>query len=127
MENEEFVSEYHKEISHPSAWHAIDEKTQENLDKLILDSGVNKYDLIILARRWAYELKTREGEKRSLLNLIPESIKDILTSKVDPKTISDLPQLKSLVKKIKNPATAILDNIGKRYSDDEDKEKPRKK
>lgn len=91
-----------------------EEKTQEILDKMILDAGVNKYDLIIMARRWAYELKNKEGETRSIQALIPESIRDILTAKVNPKTIWDLPHLKSLAKKLKAPPTiAILDNIGK--------------
>ena len=93
-------------------WAHVDEN-QERLDKLILDAGVNKYDLIILARRWAYELKTREGEVRSVQELIPDSVRDILTAKVNSKTIRDLPQLRFLAKKLKGPAAAIFDNIGK--------------
>ncbi len=105
----------------------IDEKTQEALDKMILDSGVNKYDLIILARRWAYELKAKEGEHRAIQSLIPEAIRDVLTGKVDPKTIKELPQLKSLVKKLKGPTVEILENIGKNSDKDSEKETKSKK
>ena len=103
------------------------ERTQEILDKMILDAGVNKYDLIILARRWAYELKNKEGETRSIQALIPESIRDILTAKVNPKTISDLPHLKSLAKKLKTPTIAILENIGKTPGDADSASETRKK
>ena len=106
-------------------WHAIDEDTQETLDKMILNTPINKYDLIILARRWAYELKNKEGENRSAHNLVPDSIKDILTEKVKLKTIKDLPPLRFLTKKIKGPA--ILDNIGKNFSEKESEPKGKSK
>ena len=101
-----------------SGGQALDEQGQESLDKLILNAGVNKYDLIILARRWAHELKSREGEVRSVQELIPDSVRDILTAKVNRKTIQDLPQLRFLAKKLKGPA-AFFDNIGKNSGDSE--------
>ena len=99
---------------------AREDESRDSLDKLILDTTVNKYDLIILARRWAYELKSREGEVRSLQELIPDSVRDILTAKVNPKTIRELPQLRFLAKKLKGPNAAILENIGKVPTDAED-------
>ncbi|OGR83968.1 MAG: hypothetical protein A2901_02410 [Elusimicrobia bacterium RIFCSPLOWO2_01_FULL_54_10] len=127
LEKEEPIIHIPAEV--PAAdWHAPDEKTQETLDKMILDSNINKYDLIILARRWAYELKNKEGETRSAHNLVPDSVKEILMAKVNQKTIRDLPVLRFLAKKIKGPTTAIFDNIGK-HSDKESEssDKPKKK
>ena len=109
-------------------WHAIDEHTHETLDKMILDADINKYALVILARRWAYELMKKEGETRSAHNLVPDSVKDILTAKVNPKTIKDMPQLRFLAKKLKGPTTAIFDNIGKAsHKESEHEEKHKKK
>ena len=97
----------------------LEDDGREGLDKLILDAAVNKYDLIILARRWAYELKAKEGETRSLQELIPDSIRDILTAKINPNTIRELPQLKLLAKKLKWPNAGLLENIGKPSPDSE--------
>ena len=129
MEKEEIEVQPEREPAPARDWHAIDEHTQETLDKMILDSNLNKYDLIILARRWAYELKKKEGETRSAHNLVPDSVKDILTAKVNPKTIKDLPELRFLAKKLKVPTTAIFDNIGKgsHDKDSESEDKPKKK
>lgn len=129
MEKEEIEIQAGHEPPAPRDWHAIDEHTQETLDKMILDADINKYDLVILARRWAYELKKKEGETRSAHNLVPDSVRDILMAKVNPKTIMAMPQLRFLAKKLKVPTTAIFDNIGKASSgkESEHEEKPKKK
>ena len=99
------------------------------LEKLILDTSFNKYDIILLARRWAYELKNKEGESRTLQDLIAVAISDILSSRVSHKMVSDLPVLPKGGggKKSKAPANileAIPSKGGKKNSskDDEDEE-----
>ena len=84
----------------------------EVLDHLILNNNLNKYDTILLARRWAYELKSKDQESRSIQELIPQAITDILALRVNTKMVRDLPILRISVKKQK-PTIAILDNIGK--------------
>ena len=91
----------------------LEGETTEKLEKLILDSGYNKYDTILLARRWAYELKSREGENRSIQELIPQAVRDILTTKVSRKSVRELPSIKLLRKQ---RATNPLENIGKSLS-----------
>ena len=113
MEKEEEKKEHQEEEPAAVPRRVTEARTQDAMDRMILDSGVNKYDLIILARRWAYELKNKEGETRAVQDLIPDSIRDILTAKVNPKTIRELPQLRFLAKKLKGHSTAILDNIVK--------------
>lgn len=80
------------------------------LDKLILNTTFNKYDIILLARRWAYELKSKEGETRTLQELIAVSIQDILSSRVNHKMVRDLPHL--TFKKQKSLAATVLGSLG---------------
>lgn len=89
------------------------------VDKLIQDTSLNKYDVILLARRWAYELKAKEGETRSLQDLISVAIQDILGNRVSHKMVSELPQLVRQTKKAK-PTTAILDAIPSKSDKDEE-------
>ena len=75
-----------------------------------LDTPINKYDLILFARRWAYELRSKEGETRPLQELLLVSIDDILSKRVDPETIRELPEFS--FKKLKNgPSSDFLDAI----------------
>ncbi len=92
------------------------EVEEVSLEKLILDTTLNKYDAVLLARRWAYELKAKEGETRTLQDLISVSIRDILGTHVDHKMVFDLPHLKSMKKpKISaaNMHAAVLENLQK--------------
>ena len=100
---------------------------EQTMEKMILDAKGNKYDLIVLARRWAYELKARENETRAIQEIIPDAMHDILTAKVSAKTVRDLPELKLFTKKAKAPTTAILDNIGKLPNDEPEGKKSKKK
>jgi hypothetical protein len=83
------------------------------LDEMILNSTLNKYDTVLLARRWAYELKSKDQELRSIQELIPQAVRDILGARVSQKMVRDLPVLRPLLKKQKTPAAALLENIGK--------------
>jgi hypothetical protein len=82
------------------------------LEKLILNTSFNKYDMILMVRRWAYELKSKEGEIRSMPELIAISIRDILNSDVDHKMIRDLPHFSKGRKPTKAPAS-LLDALPK--------------
>lgn len=96
----------------------------ETLEQLILDTAFNKYDAVLLARRWAYELKDKEGETRPLQDLIAVSIRDILGKKVDHQVVRDLPVLKKKSAK----SASLLDNLQKIQAEErEDGEKPAKK
>lgn len=86
------------------------QQLEEALDKLILNTTFNKYDIIVLARRWAYELKSKEGEMRSIQELIAASIRDILSSRISHKMVRDLPHL-VLGKKQKNISAAVLESL----------------
>ncbi len=81
---------------------------EKTLQELVLNCPMNKYDLILLARRWAHELKTREGETRVLQELIPLAVREILTSKVSAKSIQSLPPLRSAKKTKEAVAAAVL-------------------
>lgn len=94
----------------------------ENLDKMVLDSDMNKYDLILLARRWAYELKSQSEQSLSIQELINRSLDDILSGRVTHKTIQSLPPI-SIVKKQKSHPLTILENIGKTPSSESSSEK----
>ena len=79
-------------------------------EKLILDTQMNKYDVILLARRWAFELKTKEGETRTMQELIGVADQEILDEKVTAKTILALNHLNT--KKLKSlPTASIFDMI----------------
>lgn len=73
-------------------------KRGEGVSALVLDTPLNKYDMILLARRWAHELKSKEGETRSLHELINSAIQDILSGDVSHKMVKDLPALRNLKK-----------------------------
>lgn len=92
---------------------AQSQETYEDLEKLILDCVSNKYDTILLARRWAYELKGRDHETRTIQELIPQAISDILKFKVSHKSVRDLPELRLGSKKQKGSPAGILENLGK--------------
>lgn len=90
------------------------------LEKLILDTSFNKYDVILLVRRWAYELKSKEGELRSLHELIAVAIRDILSSSVSHKMVRDLPHF-SKGRKPKPTAVSLLDALPKTKKESEKK------
>lgn len=105
----------------------VQQVEEVSLEKLILDTTFNKYDAVLLARRWAYELKAKEGETRTLQDLISVSIRDILGIQVDHKMVFGLPHVKSM-KKPKapaNPHAAVLENL-QRIGQDEKPEKAEK-
>lgn len=85
---------------------------EEILEKMILNSQLNKYDVIQLTRRWAYELKSKDDQARSVQELITQSLKDILSNRVTCKMVQNLLPL-VLTKKHKNLPAPVLDNIGK--------------
>ncbi len=68
------------------------------MSALVLDTPLNKYDMILLARRWAHELKSKEGETRSVHELINVAIQDILSGDVSHKMVKELPALRNLKK-----------------------------
>ena len=94
------------------------------LEKLMLNTTFNKYDIIVLARRWAYELKAKEGETRTLQELIAVAIQDILSSRVSHKMVWDLPHLIP-GRKQKTISAAVLESLSKKV--DEPTEKKGKK
>lgn len=92
----------------------LDAEALEALEKLILNTPINKYDAILLARRWAYELRNKDHETRSIQELIPQAIKDILGARISQKMVRDLPVLRVFPKKGKGGVSpGALDNIGK--------------
>lgn len=92
---------------------------KQNLEKLILNTSMNKYDAIVLIRRWVYELKSKDSESRSVQDLIALSVNDVLGGHVSHKTIRELPTL-TFARKQKGSPTAILDNIGKSHTGSSD-------
>ncbi len=89
------------------------DQEEVSLEKLILDTTFNKYDAVLLARRWAYELKAKEGETRTLQDLISVAIRDILGIQVDHKMVFDLPHLKT-IKRAKvslSPHATAMENL----------------
>ncbi|MBI1979675.1 MAG: hypothetical protein HYY63_06665 [Elusimicrobia bacterium] len=89
------------------------------------ETNINKYDLILLARRWVYELKSKEGETRTLQELIGVAVRDITSGAVSAKTIRDLPPLRTF-KKQKSSTQDILQalsQVGTKPSEKESSEK----
>ena len=99
------------------------------MEQMILNSVLNKYDAILLARRWAYELKSKDQEARSIQELIPQAIKDVLGDRVSHKMISELPVLKPVAKTKKAAASSLLDGVGKAAAEPlaDNGEKPKEK
>lgn len=85
-------------------------EAEPKLEQLILDTIMNKYDVVLLATRWAHELHIQEPGSRSVQELIAQGISDILSGKVDPKKVKELPPL-SLLKKQKSSPKTILENV----------------
>lgn len=96
----------------------IDDST---LEELILDTPFNKYDAILLARRWAYELKAKDGEIRSLQELIAVATRDILGIRVDFDMVRGLPTVKSMRKPKGLDKAAVLENLHRIGTDKESK------
>jgi len=86
---------------------------RNKLEEMILNTKMNKYDAVVLARRWVYELRSKNTEDKSIHDLIATAVGDILSTKVNRKTVMELPVL-NLAKKQKSSPTSILDNIGKK-------------
>ena len=87
-------------------------KGSPDVSALVLDTPLNKYDMILLARRWAHELKSKEGESRTLQELISVSIQDILSGDVSHKMVKELPALRNLKKqRVPGDLTQILHQI----------------
>ncbi len=127
MEKEEIVPEIQETRREDTlSSRNLEKADDEVLDRLILDSTMNKYDSILLARRWAYELKGQEAYRAlSIQELIPQAVKDILTGKISPKTVMALPNLKLTLKKQqqKSSAAQVLGNIPTGDDSDDDSEK----
>lgn len=112
MKNEELLKESKKNgnpTEHSSKDQNVSETDlQENLEKMIVDSSLNKYDVISLARRWAYELKLKSEQHQLIQELIAQAIKDILSGRITPKMIQELPPL-DIKKKQKSSVLDFLD------------------
>jgi len=68
-------------------------------EKLILDTTMNRYQLILLVLRWAKELeKSASGGKISLDELVNQALNDILSGKVKPEEIMKLSEGKKFTK-----------------------------
>ncbi|OGR83550.1 MAG: hypothetical protein A2902_04150 [Elusimicrobia bacterium RIFCSPLOWO2_01_FULL_64_13] len=102
----------------------MDPEVIQALDKLVMDTTLNRYDAILLARRWAYELKSKESDGRSIQELIPQAVFDILSARISQKSVRDLPVLKT-VKKGKLTAAALFENIGKAPVESDSNDKPK--
>ena len=77
---------------------AMEPMDTEGLNRAILASTMNRYDLVCLVRRWAYELN-KENPALSVQKLIETAVNDVLSSKVSAKMIQELPKM--MPKKIK--------------------------
>lgn len=93
------------------------QELHDNLEKMILDTSMNKYEVVLFGRRWAHELQSKESAMgaKSVQDIIAHSLTDVLGEKVSAKTIRNLPPIR-LVKKPKTGlalesfAKAALDN-----------------
>ncbi len=94
----------------------------EEIRKLILGTTRNRYDVILLARRWANDLKAKNERPRSVQDLIAKALNDVLTGKVTREMVKELPPIVFPKKPKAPPTVAILENIGKE-DDDEGKSK----
>ncbi len=102
---------------------AVAEKPQNNsggstrdnvVEGLILDTKMNKYDVVLLARRWAYELQAKDSSIHSVQDVITQSLGDILSGKVGAKSIRNLPPIRQ-AKKSKN--ANLVDSLAKAVLD----------
>ena len=129
-EEEQEVETTQEEAKETKKGKKSQEATEPQMEQLILNSNANKYDMILLARRWAYELKSKDQEGRSIQELIPQAVKDVLGERVSHKMISELPVLKPVVKTKKAAASSLLDGgriAPESLPDDDDKPKAKKK
>ena len=88
------------------------------LEKLILDTTLNKYDVILMARRWACELQSKEGGPRSIQETIARSLEDILTGKVSCEEIQELPPVRT-IRRAKGPLNVATESLPKGSGDGE--------
>ena len=95
---------------------------EKSLEELTLNSPINKYDMILLARRWAYELRSKEGETHSLQELIALAVRDVVTSNVSHKMIRELPVVINKNSKKPKDHTAMVLAALRATSESESKE-----
>ncbi len=67
------------------------DKKSKSLKEMLLNCSKEKYRLVSLATRWAYEIKTRDQETLPVQELVNKALKEILTGQVAPETIEKLP------------------------------------
>jgi DNA-directed RNA polymerase subunit K/omega len=98
MQTEEIVEVQEEELEED----ALPVPSAAVVEKLVLDTTMNKYDVVLLARRWAYELRAKQSRPLSIQDLISCALDDILSGKVDPATILALPPMR-VIRKPKSP------------------------
>lgn len=82
------------------------------VEKMILDTTMNKYDIVFLARRWAYELQSKDASAPPVQDLITRALEDVLSGRVNRKMIQDLPPIR-LVKKQKISLKSVVEPLAK--------------
>ena len=75
------------------------EKADLPVSQLLLDCTKDKYRLVGLATRWAYEIKQRDQSAEPPQELINTAVKEILTGQVSMEEIEKLPPLVKVEKK----------------------------
>ena len=94
--------------------------------QLLLDCTKDKYLLVALATRWAYEIRQRDQSGEPIQVLIHKALREILIGEVKMEDIEKLPPMVKAEKKAAEPITrAILEDMpsGKDMKKDEKDEK----
>ncbi|MEW6040116.1 MAG: hypothetical protein AB1633_01175 [Elusimicrobiota bacterium] len=105
------------------------EKVEQNstvevtpIEKILLDSKVEKYKIVSVATRWIEEISKKEEYKYLTFNqLLEVALKDIITGKVSIEEIQKLPPLE--FKKPKEQTTPVTTKKVSREIKDETKTK----
>ncbi len=71
-----------------------EKSAKSSLDKLILDTKLNRYQLVPLVLRWTKELEKNSEKKISPDELINQALREILSDKVKSDEILKLAEVK---------------------------------
>ena len=71
-----------------------EKKPEGPLEQLILDTPLNRYQLVTLAIRWAEEIRSRQNAPKYTNEVVEMALQEILSGKVSIDDIEKLPPLK---------------------------------
>jgi DNA-directed RNA polymerase subunit K/omega len=117
------VSEASKKKGGKTAAAPEENKAEWTLSHLLLDQSSDKYRLVPLAVRWAYEVRQRDQSALPPQELVGQALREILTGQVKLEEIEALPPVPKDTKSASAPlAPLAIDKAELKEEEKEEKE-----